>query len=119
MIKYIITILIGAVIAVGVVLFIRNPGLDQQIMRLIPDQHKKRERELLDSIIRLNVRVAEVERDRRADSLRFATKLNSNSQTNERLIHAIEKVSFKDYSDRQLDSLVNVLYPQPGFAFEW
>ncbi len=80
-----------------------------------PTENQVKVQSVIDSITIENKVIAE---RRYQDSLRTAARLSANSKSIQKLENEIEKISFRHYSDPQLDSLVNVLYPdslRPGF----
>jgi len=57
--------------------------------------------------------VERIQEQRHVDSLEFEAKLKANKKENQRLENNAQKVNFKNYTDPQLDSLLQWLYPGP------
>jgi hypothetical protein len=65
-----------------------------------------------DSLVALTLKI---EGDRKEDQALREIRLEDNKKGEKQIVDDIEKVSFKEYTDPQLDSLLNVLLPDTGF----
>lgn len=59
----------------------------------------------------LKVEIRKIRFDRFNDSLRTAAKLKINGIGTKKIKDDIQKVSFKDYTDTELDSILFLMYP--------
>lgn len=101
--------ILSLLIAFGMGLIVMFFAHRQQI---IPDENynrlKIRKQAEIDS---LSLSIKQIEELRYQDSLRTVAKLLLNTKTTNRLKNDIKKISFKEYTDPQLDSIILFMYP--------
>jgi archaellum component FlaF (FlaF/FlaG flagellin family) len=113
--KRIISLIIGILIGIGIMYFGHSRSVTD-VNEVLAGKYKLVKQREWDSVSML---ISRLEDQRKVDSLSLSVRLESNKKQVVNLTHEIQKISFKEYSDPELDSLIHWLYPSPRPDFEW